>query len=60
MTKDDLMDLSLVFADRADEQNDAQDHDELHAASDLCVILAMNPYHVTAYIERWLLELSKH
>jgi len=59
MTKDELMDLSLALADKADDSNDAADHDEFHAASDICVLLAMRPHQVTPYVKRWLVELSK-
>lgn len=56
--KDEFLAMASHLAERADEQNDAADHDELHAASDMCVILSMNPYRCTAYIERWLIGLK--
>lgn len=50
--------LAQHLAERADEQNDAADHDELHAASDVCTILTYMPELSSNYIERWLIGLK--
>lgn len=48
-----------AFAEAADETNDAADHDELHAASAVCYIMAYGDYAPVEYIDRWLLGLTK-
>lgn len=58
LTKSVLRRWAVQFADRADEMDDADDHDELHAASDVCIILSMRPENITPYVERWLEGLT--
>lgn len=58
ITKPEFIALAQQFAIRADEMNDAEDHDELHAASDVCAILSVKPWMTTNYIERWLMGLT--
>jgi hypothetical protein len=59
LTKSELRRWAVQFADVADDGNDAADHDELHAASDVCIVLSMDPSNVTPYIERWLRGLTQ-
>lgn len=56
--KNEFLAMASHFAERADEQNDAADHDELHAASDVCAILSVKEWMQTPYIERWLIGLK--
>ena len=58
LTKSKLRRYAVMFADRADKMDDAEDHDELHAASDVCIVLSVSPQHMTPYIERWLEALT--
>jgi len=58
MNEDEFLALAFQLSERADEQNDAADHDELHAASDVCTILKYMPELSSNYIERWLIGLK--
>jgi hypothetical protein len=58
MTKQEFISLGQQLAERADEQNDFMDHDELHAASDVCAILSVKEWMQTEYINRWLIGLK--
>lgn len=43
----------------ADETNDRHDHDELHAASTICLLISRGEYLYYDYITRWLEGLIK-
>jgi hypothetical protein len=52
-------DIAEKMRVKADETNDRHDHDELHAASMICVLLSRGEYLYYDYICRWLEGLIK-
>jgi hypothetical protein len=61
ISKETYAALADEFRERADETNDAADHDELHAAGEICAMQTMYIIDIAGniYVERWLLELRK-
>lgn len=47
------MSIPAAFHEAADKTNDAQDHDELHAAGAVLAMMAGMPYDAD-YIHRWI------
>lgn len=58
-TKEEFIALGISINNVADDQTGWLDHDEMHAAGDVCKILAEHPEHLTPYIERWLEGLTR-
>lgn len=48
-----VMSIPAAFHEAADKTNDAQDHDELHAAGAVLAMMTGMPYDVE-YIHRWI------
>lgn len=54
----DDVEMARWFSLKADETNDAADHDELHAAAEVACMMLGAPYEAK-YINRWMEELYK-
>jgi hypothetical protein len=49
---------AIRFSREADEANDAEDHDELHAAGEVCRLMSHMGYQ-NNYVQRWLEGLTR-
>lgn len=50
--------LGHILRQVADDTNDAADHDEVHAAAEVCKMLAGDEFNVD-YIDRWVEEIAR-
>lgn len=47
------------FHHMADESNDSSDHDELHAAAEICEAFVHMGFPDNSYVQRWLEGLTR-
>jgi hypothetical protein len=50
---------ATLFHIYADQTNDAHDHDELHAAGEICEAFKHVGFSKDSYVQRWLEGLAK-